>query len=138
MKRGRPEVPKLKPLGGVAIPTWLTADQKKEARKIVKAGGSSWGELQTDLVAALAVARCNLKIAIRDVDKNGEYTTSETGVPHVNPYAKTRDVAISQICSISTKLGLSVNGTAGKVAEKADIGPSAADFLTLTPRSKAK
>lgn len=134
MKRGRQKNPELVGVGKPKVETWLTASQKREARKIIKAGGTSWGVLQTDLVSALAVSRDSLRTAIEHINQYGEIITIENGRMFPNPMCAQRDKAISQICSISTKLGLSLTGTVGKAAKKTDT-PGLKKFLG-TPRKK--
>jgi P27 family predicted phage terminase small subunit len=135
MKVGRPSGPEKTGKGKPQVPTWLTAEHKREVKKLIKDGGEDWGVLQTDLVIALAVTRVRLKHAIARVEQDGEYYETDRGVV-LHPAQKVMENCCAQICSISTKLGLSVNGAVGKTEKAAKAGKQAADFLTITPRSK--
>ena len=132
MKVGRPAKAELAPVGKPRIESWLSREQKAEVRKLIKACGGAWGELQTDLVTGLAVARLNLKEALAVLSgaefpyASREWTAAQ----------KQKDVAIGQICSCSTKLGLSKTGSVGKTEKKPQAGRSAAEFLTLKPRER--
>jgi phage terminase small subunit len=135
MKVGRPEAQAKTGKGKPQIPSWLTAEQKREVRKLIKDGGEDWGVLQTDLIASLAVTRIRLKHAIARIEEDGEYIDTDRGV-FIHPAQKVIENCCAQICSISTKLGLSVNGNVGKTTKKPNVGKSAAEFLSIAPRKR--
>ena len=138
MNKGRPPNAEVVGDGKPRVEPWLTKDQKAAAKRIIADGGGVWGAAHTDLITALAVARCSLRDAVKALAKDDDPTTDDAKVRTRAAWRKERETAIGHICSICTKLGLSKTGAVGKKDAAPQAGPDAGQFLTLKPRSKAK
>lgn len=121
----------------------LTPGMPEKPARLSKPAGRHWDRLVREMedsgillipgyraaITQAAVLQADLEVAWADIQENGRYITSKTGVKKVNPAVGDMHTITEKLMRVLYQLGLTPKALGGNAAKETDDGPTLEEIL---------